>query len=159
MTERLKELLRDRKEAKKLLQGEIDNTAREFRVNVKNVSMMTEESEDLLQDNKESEEAIQREIEEAVSEYRAGIKKDLLNRFSHLIAANKESGKYFFMGHWLKKNEISDFYQYIKKKDNVFIFYLVLCMFILLVLNFLISISFLSGEQLQMIFSSLSKLF
>jgi len=155
----MKELLRNRKEAEGLLQGETDNAARGLRVNVQNVSMMTEESEDLLQDNKESEEAIQREIEEAVSEYRAGIKKDLLNRFSHLIAANKESGKYFFMGHWLKKNEISDFYQYIKKKDNVFIFYLVLCMFILLVLNFLISISFLSGEQLQMIFSSLSKLF
>lgn len=159
MTERLKELLRDRKEAEELLQGEIDNAAKGFRVNVKNVSIMTEESEDLPQDNKESEEAIQREIEEAVSEYREGIKKDLLNRFSHLIAANKESGKYFFMGHWLKKNEISDFYQYIKKKDNVFIFYLFLGMFILFVLNIFVSLSFLSREQLQTIFSFLSKLF
>ena len=155
----MKELLRNRKEAEGLLQGETDNAARGLRVNVQNVSMMTEESEDLLQDNKESEEAIQREIEEAVSEYRADIKKDLLNRLSHRIAANKESGKYFFMGHWLKKNEISDFYQYIKKKDNVFIFYLFLCMFILLVLNLFVSLSFLSREQLQTIFSFLSNLF
>jgi len=119
-------------------------------------------SQELKEDSGPEKQAIrqiEREIREAEIQYRDRIKKEKLDEYNSLIVKKKEAGKYFFMGQWLSREEISALYRFIRKKDRSWIFYLCFLALFLLLFNVSIALSFFPNEMKTEIFSYFLELF